>query len=135
MAIEGRKIARLVEIPKYLGKFKLHRHEASSGIYKVFGSVQRIDSLEDIGEHKIVVANYTEADMFILIRTDKEGNKFFTNTDIPDSDYNTDELILYGSANVLWVRPKDMFFETVEVGGVKTPRFTPVSGKKKVNNN
>lgn len=31
---------------------------------------------------------------------------------------------LYGDGN-LWVRPRDMFLEDVEVDGVRTPRFAP----------
>ncbi len=32
---------------------------------------------------------------------------------------------LYGDAT-LWVRPYDMFFESVEIDGVATPRFLPL---------
>ncbi len=33
---------------------------------------------------------------------------------------------LYGE-HALWVRPKAMFLETVEVGGKKVPRFQPIN--------
>lgn len=33
---------------------------------------------------------------------------------------------LYGERG-LWVRPHAMFFETIEFGGVRQPRFAPVS--------
>jgi hypothetical protein len=36
-------------------------------------------------------------------------------------------LIVYRAANgTVWVRPKDVFFELVEVDGKQVPRFAPV---------
>ncbi|MFC0169636.1 DUF1653 domain-containing protein [Pseudoduganella danionis] len=36
-------------------------------------------------------------------------------------------VIVYRAANgTVWTRPKDVFFELVEVDGVKVPRFTPL---------
>ncbi|MGZ5201482.1 MAG: DUF1653 domain-containing protein [Telluria sp.] len=36
-------------------------------------------------------------------------------------------LIVYRAANgTVWVRPKSVFFELVEVGGKQVPRFAPV---------
>lgn len=33
--------------------------------------------------------------------------------------YDSDEF----GTNSLWVRPKEMFFETIDINGVKVPRF------------
>lgn len=42
-----------------------------------------------------------------------------------ESDHT--EMIVYRAANgSIWTRPKDVFFELVEVDGQKVPRFTPV---------
>jgi len=42
-----------------------------------------------------------------------------------ESDLST--MIVYRSANgSIWTRPKDVFFELVEVDGVKVQRFTPL---------
>lgn len=36
-------------------------------------------------------------------------------------------LIIYRAANgTVWARPKDVFFELVEVGGKQVPRFAPL---------
>ncbi|NVP17961.1 DUF1653 domain-containing protein [Candidatus Gracilibacteria bacterium] len=41
---------------------------------------------------------------------------------------------LYNSAefgnNAIWIRPKDMFQENVEINGVVSPRFTYIGDKK-----
>lgn len=37
---------------------------------------------------------------------------------------------LYGEGG-LWVRPKNMFFETIEIHGIKQPRFAKVSPSEK----
>jgi hypothetical protein len=37
-------------------------------------------------------------------------------------------LIIYRAANgTVWARPKDVFFELVEVNGQQVPRFAPVA--------
>jgi hypothetical protein len=36
-------------------------------------------------------------------------------------------MIVYRAANgSVWIRPRDVFFETVEVDGKRVPRFAPV---------
>lgn len=36
-------------------------------------------------------------------------------------------MIVYRAANgSVWIRPKDVFFEWIEVDGVKMQRFTPI---------
>ncbi|MBY0556034.1 MAG: DUF1653 domain-containing protein [Burkholderiaceae bacterium] len=36
-------------------------------------------------------------------------------------------VIVYRAANgTVWTRPKQVFFEVIEVDGVKVPRFTPL---------
>ena len=36
-------------------------------------------------------------------------------------------VIVYRAANgTVWTRPKEVFFEVIEVDGVKVPRFTPL---------
>jgi hypothetical protein len=43
-----------------------------------------------------------------------------------ESDHT--EMIVYRAANgSIWTRPKDVFFELVEVDGRKVPRFAPVA--------
>ncbi|GAB3471454.1 hypothetical protein GCM10027321_43320 [Massilia terrae] len=38
-------------------------------------------------------------------------------------------LIIYRAANgTVWARPKDVFFELVEVDGKQVPRFAPLEG-------
>ncbi|MFS2007399.1 DUF1653 domain-containing protein [Duganella sp. CT11-25] len=42
-----------------------------------------------------------------------------------ESDLST--VIVYRAANgTIWCRPKDVFFEVIEVDGVKVQRFTPL---------
>lgn len=42
-----------------------------------------------------------------------------------ESDHT--EMIVYRAANgSIWTRPRDVFFELVEVDGQKVPRFAPV---------
>jgi hypothetical protein len=42
-----------------------------------------------------------------------------------ESDLST--IIVYRAANgSVWCRPKDVFFEIIEVDGVKVQRFTPL---------
>lgn len=42
-----------------------------------------------------------------------------------ESDLST--MIVYRAANgSIWARPKDVFFEIIEVDGVKVQRFTPL---------
>lgn len=44
---------------------------------------------------------------------------------ILESDHTP--MIVYRAANgSVWIRPKDVFFETVEVAGQLVPRFAPV---------
>jgi hypothetical protein len=35
-------------------------------------------------------------------------------------------IVYRGADGAVWVRPRDAFFEQVVVGGVATPRFTPI---------
>jgi hypothetical protein len=35
-------------------------------------------------------------------------------------------IVYRGSDGVVWVRPKDVFFEEVEVDGMRVPRFAPI---------
>ncbi|MES2129314.1 MAG: DUF1653 domain-containing protein [Pseudomonadota bacterium] len=38
------------------------------------------------------------------------------------------EMIVYRAADgSIWTRPKNVFFELVEVGGTQVPRFAPVA--------
>jgi hypothetical protein len=38
------------------------------------------------------------------------------------------EMIVYSAADgSIWTRPKDVFFQLIEVDGVLVPRFVPVS--------
>jgi hypothetical protein len=42
-----------------------------------------------------------------------------------ESDLST--VIVYRAANgTIWCRPKDVFFEVIEVDGIKVQRFTPL---------
>lgn len=41
-----------------------------------------------------------------------------------------EELVVYEHNGELWVRPKGMFLEDVEVGGVKKPRFEYIGGER-----
>jgi hypothetical protein len=41
---------------------------------------------------------------------------------------HTPVIVYRGEDGVVWVRPKDVFFETVEVGGAAVPRFAAVNG-------
>jgi hypothetical protein len=36
-------------------------------------------------------------------------------------------MVYRGADGLTWVRPKDVFFETVEVDGVRVPRFALMS--------
>jgi hypothetical protein len=36
-------------------------------------------------------------------------------------------IVYRGTDGAVWVRPKEAFFEQVDVGGVPTPRFAPIS--------
>jgi hypothetical protein len=36
-------------------------------------------------------------------------------------------IVYRGQDGVTWVRPKAVFFETVEVGGARVPRFAPIT--------
>jgi hypothetical protein len=40
---------------------------------------------------------------------------------------HTPVIVYRGEDGLTWVRPRDVFFETVEVDGVRVPRFAPVS--------
>lgn len=43
-----------------------------------------------------------------------------------ESDHSP--MIVYRAANgSVWIRPREVFFETVEVGGKQVPRFAPVA--------
>jgi hypothetical protein len=35
-------------------------------------------------------------------------------------------IVYRGSDGVVWVRPKDVFFEEIEVDGMRVPRFAPI---------
>lgn len=39
---------------------------------------------------------------------------------------HTPVVVYRGEDGVVWVRPRDAFFEQVAVGGVALPRFTPL---------
>lgn len=42
-------------------------------------------------------------------------------------EYDLSTMIIYRAANgSVWARPKDVFFEVIEVDGVKVQRFTPL---------
>jgi hypothetical protein len=36
-------------------------------------------------------------------------------------------IVYRGADGVVWVRPRDVFFEEVEVDGTRVPRFAPIS--------
>lgn len=41
---------------------------------------------------------------------------------------HTPVIVYRGEDGVVWVRPKDVFFETVDVDGAGVPRFAAVNG-------
>jgi hypothetical protein len=40
---------------------------------------------------------------------------------------HTPVIVYRGEDGQTWVRPRDMFFETVEVDGARVPRFAPIT--------
>jgi hypothetical protein len=42
---------------------------------------------------------------------------------------HTPVIVYRGEDGVVWVRPKDVFFETVQVDGTAVPRFAAVNGE------
>ena len=56
-----------------------------------------------------------------------KGNEYLVLCTAHHSETNED-LIIYKKIddNVIWARPKSMFFEKVEAGGKIVPRFEPV---------
>jgi hypothetical protein len=41
---------------------------------------------------------------------------------------HTPVMVYRGEDGVIWVRPRDVFFESVEVDGAQVPRFAPLGG-------
>lgn len=42
-----------------------------------------------------------------------------------ESDH-TEMMVYRGADGATWVRPKDVFFELVDAGGTRVPRFSPI---------